>query len=509
VSAAPRPKTEPDSPVGDDRARTGSDEDGWALLEALRRRLDDQAAQGRKTQVQVGQLADSIASLVSEQRRRSKWLNLNSFVAYLIFTVVVGAGFYALYQSRASELLEARNTARHERDLATQRADETTSKLAAREKADATAWEAYQLLEAGKRTDAQAKLATLGPQALSRTERAVLAARAHETQIMEVEAALKAAAASFKAGRYGDVIAPLEAALVGEPSGARAGAMHYFVGVAYAKGNELAKAIPHLQIAVATDSEHIDVRFQLASALDRSGQYAKARAEYDQFATAYPQSGLAVFALRRSATLARMPAVAPNTPALPSPTKAPAGAAPTTPGAKATTAPTGAAPAAPSTTPTTKAAPAGAVPAPSTTPGAPPSGAKAVTPGTNGTTVTVPTTTTAPIGAKPSPKWPTQTPGKTTPPTPKPAPKPAAPQPVEEPAPAPAHEGSAATTPMSTTPFDLREGMSTAEVAPATSPRDDRQSISTLPRTNAPTTTAPLTNAAPTAPKLAPDHEQR
>jgi len=39
--------------------------------------------------------------------------------------------------------------------------------------------------------------------------------------------------------------------------------------------------------------------------LDRSGAFALARAEYDRFATAHPQSALAVFAMRRSATLAR------------------------------------------------------------------------------------------------------------------------------------------------------------------------------------------------------------
>src|SRR5690606_5679956 len=105
---------------------------------------------------------------------------------------------------------------------------------------------------------------------------------------------------AFKAGRHADVIAPLEAALVGEPAGGRAASVRYFLGVAYAKAGELDKAIPHLQAAVAANVEHADARFQLASALDRSGQYARARAEYDRFATAHPQSQLAVFAMRRS-----------------------------------------------------------------------------------------------------------------------------------------------------------------------------------------------------------------
>src|SRR5689334_16590858 len=108
MSAAPRPQTEEVQPSGDS--------EGWALLEGLRRRLDEQANQHRKTQTQVTQLADSIAALVSVQQRRSRWLNINSFVAYLIFTMLCGGAFYLLYQSRARELVGDRDRVTGERD---------------------------------------------------------------------------------------------------------------------------------------------------------------------------------------------------------------------------------------------------------------------------------------------------------------------------------------------------------------------------------------------------------
>src|SRR6185436_10532201 len=304
VSAVSAPK--PDEP-----AEPGSDADGWALLESLRRRLDDQAALGRKTQAQVAQLAESIAALVAHQRRRSLWLNVNSFVAYVVFTILCGAGCYLLYLSRAHELGAARERAVAERDAAVRRADELTARAAARDAAEGKAWEVYQLLDAGKRAEAATRLDALRDQPLSKTERAVLAARIRETRASEVDAAIKAAAAALKAGRAADlpalVIRPLEAALAGEPAGARAATIHYYLGVAYAR-TELDKAIAHLQQAVGGEVEQDDARFQLASVLDRSG--ALARAEYDRFATAHPQSPLAMFAMRRSATLARF-AVAP------------------------------------------------------------------------------------------------------------------------------------------------------------------------------------------------------
>jgi hypothetical protein len=319
AQAAPKAPVEAPEPAGSSRREAiaggdgaDADADGWALLENLRRRLEDQAAQTRRTQQQVSQLAESIGALVEVQRRRSRWLNLNSFVAYLIFTMLCGAGAYLLYQSRADMLAGARDAAQRERDLAVRRADEAAARAAAREQADAAAWEVYQLLDAGKRTEAEQQLAALGELPLSRTERAILAARAHETKVQAVEAALKAAAASLKAGRHAEVIAPLEAALVSEPTGARAALARYYLGVAYAKGSQLEKAVAHLQGAVDGGAASDDARFQLASALDRGGAYARARAEYDRFATAHPQSPLAVFAMRRSATLARMPPVAPG-----------------------------------------------------------------------------------------------------------------------------------------------------------------------------------------------------
>src|SRR5262249_43292107 len=177
VGAAPLQK--PDEPP----AEPGSDADGWALLESLRRRLDEHAVQGRKTQAQVSQLAESIAALVAEQRRRSLWLNVNSFVAYLVFTLLCAAGCYLLYRSRAHELGVARDQAVTERDRAVRRADEALTRAVAREAADGKAWEIYQLLEVGQRSEAVSRLDALRDQPLSRLDRAVLTARIHDAQV--------------------------------------------------------------------------------------------------------------------------------------------------------------------------------------------------------------------------------------------------------------------------------------------------------------------------------------
>lgn len=305
MTAAPRPQT------SDESAESAADAEGWALLDGLRRRLDEQANQNRKTQHEVRQLADSIGALVEQQRKRSRWVNVNSFVAYVMFTLLCCGAFYFLYQGRARELVAERDRVASERDTAVRRAEEAAQKIAARDAADAKAWDAYQLLEAGKREAAAKKLAELHGAPLSKFERSVLETKAKHAEVVQIDLALKGAAASFKAGRHGDAVAPLEAALALDPKGPRAPLMHYYLGVAAAKAGSLESAIGHLQAAVDGNVDFEDARFHLASALDRAGKWGKAKVEYDRFATAHPMSSYTWYATRRSAALSRLPAVRP------------------------------------------------------------------------------------------------------------------------------------------------------------------------------------------------------
>ncbi|HEX4453159.1 MAG TPA: tetratricopeptide repeat protein [Kofleriaceae bacterium] len=317
TSAATRP--EPDA--GQDLAEA----EGWALLDGLRRRLDEQGAQTRKTAAQVQQLADSIGALVAAQRRRSRSLNLNSYVAYVIFTVLLGGAFYFLYESRARDLVAARDRAATERDTAARGLSDATGKLAARDAADAKAVDAWQLLEAGKRDAAAKRLAELANAPLPKLERDMLAARAKQAELVQVDAALKSAGIAYRTGKFAEAATTLEAALTLQGAAPRLGDVHLQLALSQLKLGVLDKAVVHLQAAVDAGVADEDARFQLAGALDRLGQWGKARVEYDKFATAHPQSAWAVPALRRSAQLAHMPALAPwiTQPGQPKPAPAP------------------------------------------------------------------------------------------------------------------------------------------------------------------------------------------
>lgn len=272
-----------------------ADAEGWALLEGLRRRLDDLSTQTRKTGAQVTQLADSIAAMVEAQRNRSRWLNINSFVAYVMFTMLCGGAFFFLYQSRTRELVAARDRAAADRDSAVERANAAAAALAAR-----------------------------------------AAAEEKTTRVAQPDAAywdpvVKAANASYQAGRYKEVVVALDHAL--SQNTAPTAEVHYLMGLAALKSAQIDAAVRHLRAATSSEAAQDDARFHLAAALERAGQSASARMEYDRFVAEHPESPSAAVAQRRSAALARGHAAPRRSPATePSPVPAtPAGEPAATP----------------------------------------------------------------------------------------------------------------------------------------------------------------------------------
>src|SRR5438270_684899 len=87
------------------------------------------------------------------------------------------------------------------------------------------------------------------------------AAEAKAAAASAVDSTVKAAAAALRAGRTNDVITPLEKALETEGPGPRAAEMHYLIGMAYSKGNQLDKSASHLSAAVAGDVADEDARY--------------------------------------------------------------------------------------------------------------------------------------------------------------------------------------------------------------------------------------------------------
>jgi tetratricopeptide (TPR) repeat protein len=277
-------------------------------LDALRRRLDDHGTLLRKNQQAVAELAESVGRMVTGQRRRERWMNVNSFAAYLIFTLLLGGAFLTLYRSRARELVHARDAAVHERDDARTRARTLDETLARRDAGTQSAFAYFNLLQEGKRAEAVARYGELDPAALTPTEKAVFEQGHKQAREALVDAGYLAGLDAAKDGDHGKAIGELRRALAYEEEGPRAAQMRYYLGVALVKTKDPEKGKRELELALAGRVEQggaVDARFWLASALEAMGDLAAARTEYDRFASAQPTHPLSVAARRKAMALAR------------------------------------------------------------------------------------------------------------------------------------------------------------------------------------------------------------
>lgn len=277
-------------------------------MDGLRRRLDEQGALLRRTNTAVTSLAESLGKVVSGQRKRERWISLNSFVAYTLFTLLLGGGFFMLYNQRAGDLVAAREAAIEERDAVRGQIDELTARLDQREEAEKAAQEYYQLLRDDRRAEAIARYPEIEQEQLTPTERELFADGVKDARAKIVDAGYLTGLDAYRAGDLDKAVTELRTALAYEDEGPRAAQMRYYLGLSFYKKADYENAARQLELSLAgrVDQAGVtDVRFYLATCLENIGQLERARVEFDKFASANPNHPWTITARRRSAQLAR------------------------------------------------------------------------------------------------------------------------------------------------------------------------------------------------------------
>lgn len=279
-------------------------------VDVLRVRLDEQGAVLRRTHQAVVGLAESLGKVVAHQRRRERGLSLNSFVAYTLFTLLLGGAFFMLYTTRAGDLVMAREAALKSREETRARLRALEGDVEARERASATALEYYQLLRDGRHAEVVARYPEIERQNLTPTESALFAGGVEQARNELVDAGYLAGLDAFRGGDFDKATTELRTALAYEDSGPRTAQMRYYLGVALFRQRDHEDAVRQLELAIAGRVEKqgmTDVRYYLAAALDGLGELDKARIEYNRFATENPKLLLSWSARRRAAQLSRRP----------------------------------------------------------------------------------------------------------------------------------------------------------------------------------------------------------
>ena len=274
----------------------------------LRKRLDENATSARKTQVAVAALAESLEKVVAQGRRGHRILNLNSFVAYFLFTVLLGGGFFLLYNQRADSLVSARDTAVQDKEILAADIATLKKEIAARDKSTKAASEFYKLLRTNRRSEAIAQYPEVQKLNLTPTERELFADGVKKARGAIVDAGYLTGLDSFRKKDYDKAVTEMRRGLAYEEEGPRAAQMRYYLGVSLYKRAEYDDASRQLELALAGRVEQagrVDARFFLASCFEHLGKFSDARAEYDKFVSTYPTHALTWEARRKSAQLAR------------------------------------------------------------------------------------------------------------------------------------------------------------------------------------------------------------
>jgi TolA-binding protein len=281
------------------------DERVLAELRDLRRDIGEASALATRTHTGLTTLATTLKDVVARQDRYERGLNLNSFVAYTLFTVLLGGGFYLLYRSRAEHLVGDREAALRLRADALQQAAAARAALATHEAGSKKAAELYALYKDGRRADVIARYPEAAGAQLSPVEAQVLEESVGRARGEIADASFAAGIEAAKAEQWKRAVTELKRALGFEPDGARALQARYWLGVALLKQGDFAEAVVQLDKALAGGAERsaVDARFQLATALEQAKQLERARNEYVKFADAHYLHPLAGTARRRASLI--------------------------------------------------------------------------------------------------------------------------------------------------------------------------------------------------------------
>ncbi len=272
-------------------------------LKEIRRELSETHGMATRTHNAVANLVGSLKEVIGAKERYDRGLNLNSFVAYLLFTVLLGGGFYLLYRSRAGRLVSERDAAVARRDRAVQEQKKDRDTLDRREEAARKAADFYQLLRDGKRVEAIRRHPEVRTLALSEVERRVFEDGVERARQEIVADGWSQGKAAFDTQNWKRAASELKLALSYQEEGPEAAKVRYYYGVALHKQGDYQEAAKQLDLAIGGGAERTvgaDARFFLAGALEMLRQLERANSEYLRFAEGHPQHPLYWTARRKA-----------------------------------------------------------------------------------------------------------------------------------------------------------------------------------------------------------------
>ncbi len=301
-------------------------------LEALAERVSEIGQAQDQSDDTVATLASALSDLVARLRKQDRVMTLNSFVAYALFTVLLGAAFLMLHRGRAGDLERERDQAQHGLLAAEERAENATRELASRESAEKSAAEIYEMLRDHRYKEAIAAGSKLDGLRLTPAEKGLLTDAIERAKSDLAHQALERGREAFGRGELDRAIKEAQTGIEAAPQSEHTPALHYLVGQSLGKQNKNADAAAAIEKALAggVEKEIKDARYLYATVLDKLTRNEDARAAYRAFAVGNPRNPNAHWARTRAWQLSQ-PAQGPV--ARPGAVAKPGAAKPATPAA--------------------------------------------------------------------------------------------------------------------------------------------------------------------------------
>jgi len=297
-------------------------------LEALAERVSEIGQAQDQSDDTVATLASALSDLVGRMRKQDRLMTLNSFVAYALFTVLLGAAFFMLYRSRATDLERERDQAQHGLIAAEERGQSAVRELAAKDAAEKSATEIYELLRDHRYKEAIAAGSKLDTLKLTPAEKGLLTDAIDRAKGDLARQALERGREAYSRKELDRAIKEAQAGIDAAPQSEHTAALHYLIGQSLDKQNKNAEAAAAIDKALAggVEKEVKDARYVYATVLDKLSRFEDARAAYRAFAAANPHSPNAHWARTRAWQLSQpgqgavtKPGAAAGKPATPGP----------------------------------------------------------------------------------------------------------------------------------------------------------------------------------------------
>ncbi len=277
-------------------------------IKELRDVVEDHTEAIDKTLDASSQIARAMEVLAQRTKSRNRAQQLNSFVAYVLFTVLLGGAFYVLYQSRSASLTTARDEALASAQEARARARDLQDSQVDRKRSARAAAEYYRLIREGRSSEVIAGYDALEELELSETEREVFVDGLKNARAEMVEAGFLAGVEAFRRNDFEAATAELRRGLAYADDGQRMAEMRYYLGISLSSQGSQPEAIEQLEKAIEGKVEQAgidDARLHLALTLVKAGSMTDARQAFTKFAAKHPNHRFAQMARRKAALIMR------------------------------------------------------------------------------------------------------------------------------------------------------------------------------------------------------------